>query len=202
MIRFLILLKKKLPYFWRIVEYVNGLLFRLFFYKRVLQNARKILITYESEKYSYQFLEQFEVKTLCKMLQQQDQEKFTFFKPHDFDLATLRRLYKNPSFLMFGVFDGDHLAGYFFLRCFINRKSFTGRIVDRNYQGKGISKRMGKILHNIAWDSNFRVFGTASRDNIKSINSYQSINNFKIIKELENNFIYFEYLKSEEKPIT
>lgn len=102
---------------------------------------------------------------------------------------------------MLGVFDDQKLVGYFFLRCFLNKKSFTGRIVDETYQGKGIAKRMGKILHQTAWQSGFRVFGTASRDNFKSLNSYRSINNFKIVRELENNYIYFEYLQSEEKPI-
>lgn len=201
MIKFLIALKKKLPFIWRFVEYVNGLMVQILFYKRLIRNAQKVLGTYAGEKYSYRFLAKSDLPALYEMFKHQDQEQFKFFKPHEFDLSTLNRLYKNPSFLMFGVFDQNNLAGYFFLRCFSNKKSFTGRIVDQKYQGQGISKRMGKILHKIAWDSNFRVFGTASRDNFKSINSYQSINNFKIIKELDNNFIYFEYLKSEEKPI-
>ena len=74
-------------------------------------------------------------------------------------------------------------------------------MVDANYQGQGIAKNMGRILHHIAWDSNFRVFGTASTKNSKSIRSYQAINNFKIIKELDNDFIFFEYLKTEERII-
>lgn len=199
MIKLFIALKKKLPFIWRFVEYINGILFHALFYKQLMGNAQNVLVAYEGEEYSYKFLQNSDLQSLYEMLQQQDQEQFKFFKPHDFDLYTLNRLYKNPSFLMFGVFEKDILVGYFFLRCFINKKSFTGRIVDETYQGKGIAKRMGRILHQTAWQSGFRVFGTASRENFKSLNSYRSINNFKIIRELENNYIYFEYLKSEEK---
>ena len=78
----------------------------------------------------------------------------------------------------------------------------TGAHKVNNVIAQGLlAKKMGKILHHIAWDSNFRVFGTASKENIKSLKSYQAINNYKIIKELNNGYIYFEYLKSEEKPI-
>jgi GNAT superfamily N-acetyltransferase len=201
MIKLLIALKKRLPFVWRFVEYINGLIFRVLFYKRLKRNAVNVLQDYTKEKFTYRFLTQNDLQALHELFQRQNQEQFRFFKPHDFDLKTLKRLFNNPSFFMFAVFDKNKLIGYFFLRCFCNKKSFTGRFVDEKYQGQGISKRMGKILHNLAWNSNFRVFGTASRDNFKSLNSYQSINNFKIIKELDNNFIYFEYLKSEEKPI-
>lgn len=201
MIKFLILLKKKVPFVWHFIEYLNGVLFNIFFKSKIINNAKLILKQFESEEYTYRFLTQQDLTSLHNLFENQDQDQFKYFKPHDFDLVSIQRLYNNPSFLMFGVFDKHKMVGYFFLRCFLNKKSFTGRIVDEQYQGKGIAKRMGKILHKTAWISNFRVFGTASRDNFKSISSYKSINNFRIIKELENNYIYFEYLQSEERPI-
>lgn len=201
MIKLFILLKKKVPFVWNFIEYINGLLFKLFFDSKIRNNAKIILKKFENEIFTYRFLTQHDLASLHNLFINQDQEQFRYFKPHDFDLATIQRLYKNPSFLMLGVFDNQKMIGYFFLRCFLNKKSFTGRIVDEQYQGQGIAKRMGKILHKTAWISNFRVFGTASRDNFKSISSYKSINNFRIIKELENNYIYFEYLQSEERPI-
>jgi hypothetical protein len=201
MIKLLIQLKKRLPFIWHFVEYINGVLFKSFFEARIRKNADVILKEFKNEEFSYRFLNVDDLISLHDLFVKQNQEQFRYFKPHDFDLATIKRLYKNPAFLMLGVFDNQRMVGYFFLRCFLNKKSFTGRIVDEQYQGKGIAKRMGKILHKTAWLSNFRVFGTASRDNFKSISSYKSINNFKIIKELDNNYIYFEYLQTEEKPI-
>lgn len=201
MIKYLLKLKKAFPFLWVLIENANGVLFRFIYYKKILRCSKVILKDYSHEKFTYRFLLNSDLIALTLLFQRQSAEQFKYFKPHPFDYGTLRRLYNNPSFLMFGVFNDDVLVGYFFLRCFVNKKSFTGRFVDSAYQGHGISRRMGKILHQIAWNSKFRVFGTASRDNIKSINSYQSINNFKVIKELDNNFIFFEYLKSEEKPL-
>lgn len=201
MIKYLINFKNSFPFVWQLFEYLNGFIFRVLFAKKVHNNSIKIIKDYSEERFNYRFLIRDDLLELFKLFERQDIIHFKYFNPHAFDLKTLKRLFNNPSFLMFGVFDGDILVGYFFLRCFVNMKSFTGRFVDAAYQGHGISRRMGKILHQIAWNSGFRVFGTASRDNIKSINSYQSINNFKIIKELDNNFIFFEYIKSEEKPL-
>lgn len=199
MIKLLLYIKKKLPFIWRFVELLNSLIFRLLFTRRITLNATKVLSDSLIEKFTYRFLNKNDLQPLHQFFNNQEQEQFNFFKPHDFDIETLRRLLNNPSFFMFGVFDSEKLIAYFFLRCFINKKSFTGRMVDEKYQGQGIAKNMGRILHHIAWGSHFRVFGTASRNNFKSLRSYKAINNFKIIKELENNFIFFEYLKSEEK---
>lgn len=201
MIQFLVTFKKKFPFIWEFVESINGVIFKILFEAKVKSKAHEVLDEFKSEPLEYRFLTQNDLDDLVELFSRQNQEQFKYFKPHEFDKATIQRIYKNAAFLMLGVFDNNKMVGYFFLRCFLNKKSFTGRIVDEAYQGKGIAKRMGRILLQTAWYSGFRVFGTASRDNFKSLNSYKSINNFRIIKELDNNYIYFEYLQSEEKPI-
>ena len=197
--KLLIALKKNLPGVWRLIEFVNGAVFGVFFGKTFHSNTLQVLSSFDYNRYHFRLLEDDDLNELHAMLQKQPPGQFEFFKPHPFDRKTLKRLHRNPAFLMLGVFDGNNLAGYFFLRCFANKKCFTGRIVDTAYQGQGISKQMGRILHHIAWRSGFRVFGTASRDNTWSVRSYQSINNFRIIRELGNNFMLIEYLETEEK---
>src|SRR5690554_3530742 len=155
MIKLLIAFKKNIPFVWLLVEYFNGIIFRFLYHKRIIQTAKQVLENYKGEQFRYRFLKKADLPFLFELFQNQDQEQFKYFKPHAFDEKTLYRLYKNPSFLMLGVFDKDNLAGYFFLRCFINRKCFLGRLVDVNYQGLGFGKRMGEILYNIAWESNF-----------------------------------------------
>lgn len=201
LIKLLLFLKKHYAFLWRTIELFNGILFRFLYNKKLMENTRIVLEEFKNEPYHYRLLESTDLELLILLIQNQDQKQFEFFKPHAFDKRTLIRLYKNPAFFMFGVFDKKLLIGYFFLRCFMNKKCFTGRLVDEKYQGQGIAKRMGKILHTIAWSSNFRVFGTASKNNIKSLTSYKAINDFVILKELDNDFILFEYLKSNEKPI-
>jgi len=100
---------------------------------------------------------------------------------------------------MLGAFDKDKLIGYFFLRCFINKQCFIGRIIDREYQGKGISKNMALILLNSSWAANFRVFSTISKYNVKSLASYPSIAIPRIVRTLDNDYIYYEWLKKNEK---
>jgi len=182
-------------------EIMNGLIFRVLFKKRFDASVIKIINKYKSDSCDFKLIEENDLEDLYLMLNKQDKEQFEFFKPHNFDKQTLKMLFKNPSFFMFGVFVNGEIIGYFFLRCFINKKSFTGRIVDQKHQGKGIARRMGIILHNFAWINNFRVFGTASKKNTKSLRSYSSINNYRIIRELKDDYIYFEYLKDQEKDI-
>jgi hypothetical protein len=198
MIKLLIALKKRLPFIWRFVEYINGLIFRVLFYKRLKRNAAKVLQDYTKEKFTYRFLAQNDLQALNELLQGQNQEQFRFFKPHKFDLKTLKRLFKNPSFFMFGVFNNNKLIGYFFLRCFANKKSFIGRLVDANYQGQGLGKIMGKILYQIAWSSGFRIFSTISIDNVASFNSHKANQNLKIVKELSDNYYLVEFVKSNQ----
>lgn len=200
MVKFLVWFKKQFPLVWSIVESLNGAIFSLLFSRRIHKNLEKYISVFGQGALNYRFLKKGDIQTLEKFFLAQDKEQFNYYKPHAFDLKTLERLIQNPAFFMLGVFDGEILTGYFFLRCFINKHSFTGRIVDTRYQGRGISKVMGRILLRAAWESGFRVFGTASKENVKSLGSYKSINDFKILRELDNGFIYFEYLKDAEKP--
>jgi len=198
MIKFLIALKQKFPFIWRFVEYANGLIFHMLFHKRIERNASKVLVDFVNEKYKYRFLIENDLPALFVLFQSQDQEQFKFFKPHAFDNKTLRRLFKNPSFFMFGVFDEDKMIGYFFLRCFSNKKSFIGRLVDAGYQGQGLGKIMGKILYQTAWSSGFRIFSTISIHNVASFNSHKANQNLKIVKELSDNYYLVEFVKSNQ----
>ncbi len=198
MIEILVRLKRNFPFLWSWIEYLNGFLFGFFYEKSMVIALREKSSSYSKGGLSYRLLRESDIDSLVLFLAKQDKSQFAFFKPHEFDQKTLNRLFKNPAFIMLGVFHDDALVGYFFLRCFFNKKSFTGRIVDHGYQGKGIAKNMGRILIESAWAVGFRVFGTASKSNESSLGSYRSINNFKIIKELNGDYIYFEYMKPQE----
>ena len=95
---------------------------------------------------------------------------------------------------MFGVFDKDKIIGYFFIRFFANRKAFRGKMVDVNFQGRGIAKNMGRIMTDVALGAGFRLFATISKDNLSSLASSKAVNEIRIVAELDNNYIYIEYL--------
>lgn len=202
MIRLILSLKREHKITWKFISYINQFFFKLIYHKSIKKNALDILHKFENEKYTYRFLNQEDLNTLFSFLHDQDLEQFKYFKPHNFDLVSINKVYKNPSNFLFGVFDDKKLIGYFFLRCFVNKMGFIGRIVDESYQGQGIGKKMAKILYHITWSSDFRVFSTISKYNISSLKSHQAINNYRIVSELKNNYYLLEYLRSEEKPLS
>lgn len=198
-IKYVILFKKALPVMWSFLELINGILFKLIFFKKVKSNASHILRSFENEKYAYRLLAPEDIEYLFEFFQRQNQPQYLFFNPHNFDKKSLKRLFNNPSIFLFGVFDGNKLIGYFILRCYNNKKCFIGRLVDEVHQNQGIAKNMGKILHQIAWKSNFRIFSTISKENVKSLNSYQAFIDYKVIAELDNKYLYIEFLETKEK---
>ena len=198
MVSLFLKIKNKIPAIWNFIEAANGKLFYLFYYKDLHNNLEENLKKYSSQ-YVFRFIGNDDLKALHDFLCSQDEEQLRYFRPHEFDLRTLQRLYYNHCFLMLGAFDKDKLIGYFFLRCFINKQCFIGRIIDREYQGKGISKNMALILLNSSWAANFRVFSTISKYNVKSLASYPSIAIPRIVKTLDHDYIYYEWLKNTEK---
>ena len=78
------------------------------------------------------------------------------------------------------------------MRCFFNKKAFRGKIVDKDFQGKGISKQMAVVTTGICGLMKFRQFETLSRDNIASLASTEAVNRVEIINELSDNYIFIE----------
>jgi hypothetical protein len=94
-----------------------------------------------------------------------------------------------------GVFFNDQLVGYFFLRCFINKKCFVGRLVDRNHRGKGIGKTMNDILYHTAWDAGFRCFATVSKNNELVMKAHSQNKHLKVLKEMKDNHLLVEFVE-------
>ena len=181
-----------MPWMWDIIEWGNSELFALQ-HHRCLKELHPLLEKY-SDKFTVVLAQQSDVAALARFFTEQPREAFQFFKPHGFDEKSLRKLINRKSFLMFLVKDSEAIVGYFFLRCFVNGKSFRGKIVDYRWQGCGIAKLMGRVSTDIAVHLGLRLFGTISKDNIASMASSSAVNEIKIIEHLPNDFVYIEYL--------
>lgn len=96
---------------------------------------------------------------------------------------------------MMGVFDKKRLVGYFFLRCFWNRKCFVGRLIDEPYEGKGIGRVMNHIMYNIGWNAGFRVLSTISKKNHLVMKSHANNPSMVVLKELDNDYLLVEFVK-------
>jgi hypothetical protein len=97
--------------------------------------------------------------------------------------------------MMMVVEKEKEIVGYFFIRCMLNKKAVTGRLVDSRYQGQGIAKSMAKIMHAGIWNAGFRGFATISTQNYASLSANKAVSDVKIIKELDNGFLLVEFLK-------
>ncbi len=199
MLRLLIYIKHHLSFIWFFIEWLNSVVFQLLYGRILNNNLKKLLETYQGE-FNYRFLQDKDVPVLADFFSRQPEEAFKFFKPHGFDVCSLRKKIKDCAFIMVGAFQGEKMVGYCFLRCFFNKHAFRGKIVDVEYQGRGIAKQMGKLMTDICLLLNFRVFATISKKNVKSMASSQAVNRIRIIKELPDDYLYVEYLLKDNMP--
>lgn len=133
-----------------------------------------------------------DVLPLAAFFAKQPAESFTYFQPHGFDEKSIKRLVNNKAYLVFLVYDEKDLVGYYFLRCFFIGKCFLGKIVDFEHQGKGIGKMMCLSAMDVATSLQMRMFETISKENISSLYSTQKVLDTKLVKEMDNNYIYIE----------
>ena len=155
------IIKDKLPFAWNLIEWLNEKLF-LLRYGRRLHDIPNCLESFQSE---YQIREATlgDVQPLVAFFTKQPKEVFTYFQPHGFDEKSIKRLVKNKAHLVFLVFDDKNLVGYYFLRCFFIGKSFLGKMVDHDYQGKGIGKMMCLSAMDVATSLQMSMFETISK---------------------------------------
>lgn len=201
MVRFLLYIKHHLPVIWTIAEQINGWLFLVLHKKKVEKTLQEVLGSPCLEDYIFRQLNFQDLVLLETFLKSQSTERLKYFRPHDFDYQSLLRVHNNPGFLMFGVFDNDEMAGYFFLRCFCTRKCFVGRLLDKKYEGKGIGKEMNRIMYNTGWKSGFRVLSTISSDNSLVMRSHAKNPAITVIRKLKNNYVLVEFLEPANNSI-
>lgn len=184
------IVKDKLPFIWKVVEFVNEKLFLLRYGKR-LKMLPTCLGKYQ-DVYQIKEATLEDTQSMVSFFAKQPEEVYKFFQPHGFDEKSIKRLVKDKANLTFLVYDNENLVGYYFLRCFFIGKSFLGKMVDHEYQGKGIGKMMCLSAMDVATQLRMRMFETISKDNLSSLYSTQKVLDTKLIEELDNNYIYIE----------
>lgn len=186
------IIKSKFTFLWNIAEQTNSLMFGAL-HRNQLYRLNDILLNISSE-YIFRIANERDINKLINFFQEQPEDAFTFFKPHNFDYKSIKKIIKNKAFLTFIVTKDDKIVGYFFLRCFINGKCFRGKIVHKNWQGKGIAKLMGVAMTKVAEYLDLRMFGSISPENYASMASAKASNEIKVHKTLDNGYYYIEFL--------
>ncbi len=195
--RFLLFIKHNVRFLWRIIEWGNGILFSLLYRSRLEKVLSGVFEEVTESRYNFRKLAQADINGLHLLLNSQDEGDLDYFKPHRFDIKSLERQLKIPSFLMMGAFDGEKMAGYFFLRFFANKKCFVGRLTDKDYRGKGIGRTMNRIMYETAWRMGFRCLSTISRNNTLVMKAHAENRNMVVLKELAGDYMLVEFVRGD-----
>lgn len=198
---FLLFIKHKLSFLWSFAEYLNGLLVSWLWGGKIQRQIEICCQKANCEEWIFRSIKESELPALNLFFSSQPDESYRYFKPHGFELNTLRRLSHNPAFRMLGAWSKEgELVGYFLIRFFANRHAFVGFIVGQEFQGRGLAQDMGRVALNICWNVGFRSFATVAAANERALKAYRRINDFAIRKELAGGYLYIEYIKDQVKP--
>jgi len=195
----LIFLKHHFKFLWKIIEKTNAFVFQLFYGGRLKRVLPVVFQQHPNPSYLYRRLVPQEEEALYGLIQNQDESDLKYFSPHGFDHKSLKQQFKNRSLLMMGAYDGEKMIGYFFLRFFANKKCFVGRLIDKEYRGKGVGLTMNKIMYETAWGMKFRCYSTISNNNTAVIKAHSKNSSMKILKELANDYLLVEFIREENQ---
>ena len=192
MIECLVSFKHRHPGAWSAVESVNGALFRLR-YGKAESTAEMVLKDCTAAGCSYSLVAEEDLPLLEQFLFRQDEDNLKWFRPHAFDIGTLKRLYRNPSFLMMKSASPEgQIIGYFFLRCFFIGRAFAGLIVDREWQNHGIGTQIWRAEAAVCNRLGLRMQATISRDNKPSMASCSKGTCMEEAETMEDGYIAVE----------
>jgi hypothetical protein len=162
----------------------------------MLRSYGRVIAIHTLPPFTFRILSTKDAEALFELLKSQNQQDLKYFSPHSFDLDSIQKQLNKRSFLMMGAFDGNRMVGYFFLRFFANRKCFVGRLIDKEYRGKGIGPLMNEIMYETSWGMGFRCLSTISKNNHAVMNAHSKNRSMVILKELQNDYLLVEFVKN------
>lgn len=187
-------LRDKMPWILDLVDVLNSFLFSLIYSGKL----KKIDLQEGVDNYKVLPISDVDTAELVKFFIEQPEDAFKFFKPHEFDAKSLKKLQKNHAFLGFVLKNEKQIVGYVFLRSFFTGKCFRGKMVDYRYRGKGFAKILGMLANKVAYGIGLRMFATVSPENMASLQSSKAVNKVKIIKTMPNGDFYVEELPKKD----
>lgn len=193
-------LKHRLPLLWKAIEFFNGLLAGMLF-RHIKRTAVEILARKTDIQYEFSLVEDVDLPCLSEFLQSQLPERTAYFKPHGFDVKTLKRILKNQGYLLMKITptnDNGSMAGYFFLRIFFTGKAFHGLITGTGYEGRGLGTTMWNTSAQICRANRLKMMATISSANKASIISAANGCRITVEERLPDNYILIRCEPKEE----
>lgn len=189
-------LRDKLPFLWDLIDVLNSVLFSIRYGRKLKSVEGEVLQQYvEMSGMEVVRLRDVPTDKMANFFAAQPEDAYTFFKPHGFDVKSLKKLQRNRSFLAYVLMANGQVSAYCFLRSFFMGKGFRGRMVGMDFRGRGLGTLMNKMMNDVGFGIGLRLFETVSKDNVASYRSALSASNVRIVEELEHNELYLEILK-------
>lgn len=189
-------MRDRMPWLWDLVDAFNSWLFSLRYGRRLKDIESKVMEKYASETgYEICRMREVDASQLADFFAVQPEEAYKYFKPHKFDVASIKKLQRNKSFLAYLVLDEGKIVGYCFNRSFFHGRGFRGRMVDMDYRGKGLGTTMNRLLNDVGFGIGLRLFETVSKDNVASYRSAMSASNVKVVEELPHDELFLEIVQ-------
>ena len=188
-------LRDKLPFIWDLIDLLNSGLF-LLRYGQKLKSVEETVLQRYAQASGMEVVRLRDVPTdkIANFFAAQPEDAYTFFKPHGFDVKSLKKLQRNRSFLAYVLMENGQVSAYCFLRSFFMGKGFRGRMVGMDFRGRGLGTLMNKMMNDVGFGIGLRLFETVSKDNVASYRSALSASNVRIVEELEHNELYLEII--------
>lgn len=188
-------LRDQIPLLWNLVDNINSFIFTLRYGGKLKSTDKQVISSFEKESgMKILPISQVDTGKLREFFAVQPENAYTFFKPHGFDVKSIKKLQKNKSFLAYVFLEEDKVASYCFIRSFFHGKGFRGRMVGIDHRGKGLGTLMNKMMNEIGFGIGLRLFETVSKENVASYRSALSASKVKIVEEMEHNELYLEIL--------
>lgn len=212
------IIKERFGFLWNTIEWGNAEVFALM-HRGEMKRIPELLAEC-SGRYQLRLATREDVEQMRAFFEAQPEEAFRFFQPHEFDEKGIRKVVGNKSFLTFLAFDNNAnarelsanvsentslnplnhsncsnppaIAGYFFMRSFVNGKTFKGYMVGIDHRGQGVAREMGIAMNRVAKELGLRMFKSISPENPASMAVTKKVNDIKIIKTLDNGDMLIE----------
>lgn len=209
-------IKARFGFLWDAIEWGNAEVFAMM-HRGEMKRIPELLAEC-SDRYQLRLATREDVEQMRAFFEAQPEEAFRFFLPHEFDEKGIKKVVLNKSFMTFLAIDkepplnlplkgetsetpfplGDGrgeafpIAGYFFMRSFVNGKTFKGYMVGIDHRGQGVAREMGIAMNRVARELGLRMFKSISPENPASLAVTKKVNDIKIIKTLDNGDMLIE----------
>lgn len=179
------IIQANLPFLWNFVEECNALVF-------VSQKSKALRSLGDCCDYGIRLATEADADALASFFREQPEDSYRWFKPHAFDVATMRRLLRLRSYVIYIQEENGQVIGYAFLRCFCNNKCFIGKMVDYRHQGKGVCTALCRVGMRMATLLGIRMYESINKDNVGSMKASEKACEVMVVETLEDGDMLIE----------